>query len=168
MGGTLQFYCDKLLVDAQLKSTDCLRGILQPSYVYLKLSIKGASREAAINAIQSADCALSFPEIDEAIYRQQLTDLNEPAKLTAAVRHLIRENREKQAAFNMLTVELLSQPNELSCPSVALTTVGKEVLDLTMIGLVAADDDFNNSIDSFLNRAASYIEDSLVTKRPYI
>lgn len=114
---------------------DCLRGLLQSSFLYLKLSIKGASRSTAISAIQGADCALNLPEIDEAIFRQSLTDLNEPANIVTAVRQLIRENREKQLAHNVLTIEVLCQSSELSCPSIALATVPKDVLDLTIIGL---------------------------------
>lgn len=32
--GELQFLCDDIQIDAQLKSLECTRGLLQPSYVY--------------------------------------------------------------------------------------------------------------------------------------
>jgi len=82
-------------VDTQLKSIDCIRGLLQPNYVYFQLHVSGASRQEAIDAIQRCDTVLSFPQIDQAIFRHSLLDQDEPCTtLVPAIRQLVRENRD--------------------------------------------------------------------------
>ena len=60
-GGQLQFFCDNVEVDAQLKASECIRGLLQPNFAYFSLRIQGTSRNDAIEAIQCLDTVLSFP-----------------------------------------------------------------------------------------------------------
>ena len=50
----------------------------------------------------------------------------------------------------------------------ALGTVPKDVLDMTIIGLYPVNEQLNESIDQFLSKAASFIEDSVSVNRPYL
>ena len=47
----------------------------------------------------------------------------------------------------MVTVELLSDPEEGLCPSVSLDTLPTDVLDLNLIGLYAINDNLGESLD---------------------
>lgn len=81
---------------------------------------------------------------------------------------MIRDNKEKQTAFNTLSIEILCSDSEPKCPSIALSTVPADVLDLSIIGLYPVNDKLNESMDQFLNRTATYIEESKNTQRPFL
>ena len=68
----------------------------------------------------------------------------------------------------MLTIDLLSCQAEPQCPSINLSTVPADVLDLNIIGLYPVNDQLNESVDQFLNKVATYIEENNNTMRPFL
>ena len=77
---------DKVQVEAIIKPLECVRGLLQPNFVYFQLKVKGASREEVIQMIKGSNCAISLPEIDVAIMKSDLLETDEPIDLQAPIR----------------------------------------------------------------------------------
>ena len=77
---------DKVQVEAIIKPLECVRGLLQPNFVYFQLRVKGASREEVIQMIQGSNCALSLPEIDVAVMRSDLLNTEDPIDLQVPIR----------------------------------------------------------------------------------
>ena len=80
----------------------------------------------------------------------------------------MRDNKEKSRAHNILTVDLLSCQAEPQCPSINLNTVPTDVLDLNIIGLYPVNDSLTESVDQFLNKVATFIEENNNTMRPFL
>lgn len=66
-----------------------------------------------------------------------------------------------------MEIELLSDSSALSCPSVALGTVPRDILDVAVVGIYPINDELAASLDEFLNRASAFLEDTVHSYSPF-
>ena len=70
--------------------------------------------------------------------------------------------------MNIVNIELLSDPEETFCPSVLLAITPADILDLKIIGIYPINEQLNESLDQFLNRASTFIEDTIIPNSLYL
>ena len=64
-------------------------------------------------------------------------------------------------------MELLSGSSSGLCPSVSLGTVPNDVLNLVVIGIYPINEQLAESLDQFLNRVTSFLDDTVFPYSPF-
>ena len=69
-------------------------------------------------------------------------------------------------SVELLTCESLNGTGS-HCPSISLGTVPQDVLELVVIGIYPINDQLAESLDQFLTRVASFLDDTVIAYSPF-